>query len=197
MMSKDQELTNLEQLLDRVGKASYDSDRVSLGTIVEVVGSRSFGPLLLVPGVVLLSPLSGIPGMPTTMSVLVLLISVQLLFRRKHFWLPRWLLKRSIARDKLDKALKWLRPPAHFIDRLLRPRLTVFTHGAGIYVIAIVCVIIASGMPVMELVPFSAHVVGVVLTAFGLSLIAHDGLLALLTFVFIVIIFGLVVYNLL
>lgn len=90
-----QKLSNLEQLLDLIDKAADDLDRVSLGMIVEAVGSRSFGPLLLMVGVTLASPLSGIPGMPTTMGMLVLLIAVQLLFGRQHFWLPRWLLKRS------------------------------------------------------------------------------------------------------
>ncbi len=192
-----QELTNLEQLLDRIDKAANDRERVSLDAIVEAVGNRSFGPLLLVAGVVTLSPLSGIPGMATTMAVLVLLIAVQLLCGREHFGLPRWLLKRSVARDKLGKALKWLRPPARFIDRGLRPRLTVFVHRTGTYVIAIVCVFIAAGMPAMELVPFSATGAGAALTAFGLSLIARDGVLALLAFVFTAIIFGVVVYNLL
>ncbi|HEX3034414.1 MAG TPA: exopolysaccharide biosynthesis protein [Thermodesulfobacteriota bacterium] len=95
-----------------------------------------------------------------------------------------------------------MRSPARFVDRLLRPRLTIFTHQTAAYVIAIVCVVIAAAMPVMELVPFSANVAGAALTAFGLSLIAHDGLLALLAFVFTaitfgLITFGLVVYNLL
>jgi hypothetical protein len=51
-------------------------------------------------------------------------------------------------------------------------------------------------MPAMELVPFSANGAGAALTAFGLSLIAHDGLLALLAFVFTAMTFGLVLYNL-
>jgi hypothetical protein len=119
-MRKDQELTNLEQLLDRVSEAAHDGDRVSLGAILEVVGRRSFGPLLLVAGLVTLAPIIGdIPGMPTIMAVLVLLIAGQLLFRREHFWLPHWLLKRSVAQDKLHKALTWLRPPARFIDPLV------------------------------------------------------------------------------
>ena len=84
-----QELTGLEQLLDRIGKTADNRNRIFLSTILETVGSRSFGPLLLMAGVILASPLSGIPGMPTTMGVLVLLIAVQLLFDRKHFWLPR------------------------------------------------------------------------------------------------------------
>ena len=190
-----QDTKSLEDLLDTMVKAANDEDRVSLGKIVEAVGSRSFGPLLLVAGVVTFSPLSGIPGVPTIMAALVLLISVQLLLGREHFWLPRWLLKRSVARDNLKKALQWLRPPACFIDRYLQPRLTVLVNSAGKYVIAVVCSVIAAAMPVMELVPFTAPGAGAVLTAFGLALIACDGLFAALASVFTAATLGLVVYH--
>jgi hypothetical protein len=109
---------------------------------------------------------------------------------------PRWLLKRSVAQDKLCKALKWLRSPARFVDRLLRPRLEVFPGRAGIYSIAVVCIIIAAAMPAMELVPLVANGAGAALTAFGLSLVAHDGLLAVLAFVFAGVTFGLTLYGL-
>jgi len=148
-MSKDQELTNLEQLINRIGEAAQDGDRVSLGNILEVVGHRSFGPLLLVAGLITLAPIIGdFPGMPTIIGIIVFLISVQLLFGRKYFWLPSWLLKRSVARDKLGKAIEWLRPPARFIDRFLRPRLKILTQGFAIYAIAFICMVIAAAMPV-------------------------------------------------
>lgn len=191
-----QEPKDLEQLLDRIGESASDKDEVSLDTIVEGVGRRSFGPLLLMAGVILASPLSGIPGMPTSMGVLVMLIALQLLIGRKGFWLPRWLLKRSVARDKLDKTLKWLRPPARFIDRFLRPRMPVFVQRSGIYVIGIVCVLIALGVPLMEVVPFSASGAGIAIAIFGLSLVACDGLLALLGFILTGIVFGLVINHL-
>ncbi len=196
-MDMAEELTNLEDLLHRVGDAAEGEDRVSLGAVVEAVGNRSFGPLLLVGGVIALSPLSGIPGMPTIVATLVLLIAIQLLFGRKHFWLPGWLLKWSVPRGHLHKALKWLWPPARFIDRWLRPRLTILIRGAGTYLIAIVCVVIAAGMPALEPVPFAATSAGAALTVFGLSLIARDGLLALLAFGFTVATIGFVLYNLL
>jgi hypothetical protein len=194
-VSKDQEVTNLEQLLDRVGKATQGGGRVSLGAVLDVVGRRSFGPLLLLAGLVTLAPIIGdIPGVPTIMAVLVWLIAGQLLFRREHIWLPRWLLERSVAPDKLRQALKWLRRPARFIDRLLRPRLAIVTHPTAV---AIVCLVIAAAMPAMEVVPFSANIAGAALTAFGLALIAHDGLMALLAFVMTAMIVALVVYHLL
>ncbi|HBG07601.1 MAG: exopolysaccharide biosynthesis protein [Geobacteraceae bacterium GWC2_58_44] len=196
-MTQEADITNLQQMLDRIEQSAKDQERVSLGKIVEGVGSRSFGPLLLLAGVIMASPLTGIPSMPTTMGILVLLIATQLLFRKQHFWLPDWLLKRSVAAEKLAKGVEWLRPSARFIDRWLRPRLPVFIDGVSIYIIAIACIAIALSMPAMELVPLSAHIAGLALTAFGLSLIARDGLLALLAFVATAITFGLIVYNLL
>lgn len=76
-----------------------------------------------------------------------------------------------------------MKPAARFVDRLLRPRLTILTQGAGTYAIAALCLGIAATMPVMEMVPFSANAAGLALTVFGLSLVARDGLLALFAFV--------------
>jgi len=196
-MTQEGDIKNLQQMLDRIEASAKDEERISLGQIVEAVGSRSFGPLLLMAGVIMASPLTGIPSVPTSMGIVVLLIATQLLFRRQHFWLPRWLLQRSIAADKFTKGIEWLRPYARFIDRWLRPRLPLFTEGISIYIIALACIAIAASMPLMELVPFSAHIAGLALTAFGLSLIARDGLLALLAFVATAVTFGLVIYSLL
>lgn len=190
-----QEITNLEQMLDRFEESARGEERVSLGAIVEAVGARSFGPLLLMAGVIMVSPLSGIPSIPTSMAIVILLIAGQLLFCRKYFWLPRWLLRRSLASDKFTRGIKLLRRPARFIDGWLRPRLSVFIDGISIYVIAGVCVLIAVCLPVMEIVPFSAHGAGLALTAFGLSLIARDGLLAVIAFAVTGITFGLLIYN--
>lgn len=190
-----QEITSLQEMLDRINESADEEGRVSLGKIVESVGDRSFGPLLLMVGVIMTSPLSGMPGVPTTMGVLILLIAGQLLFGKDHFWLPRLVLKRSIAQEQVEKAVRWLRPAARFIDRWLRPRLPAFIKGVSIYVISLVCATIAVVMPIMELVPFSVHGAGLAVTAFGLALISRDGLLALLAFVAIAVIFGVVAYQ--
>lgn len=197
-MPDGRNLTTLEELLDLIGEAAQDKSEVSLDEILDVVGRRSFGPLLLVAGLITLAPIVGdIPGVPTLMGILVLLIAGQVLLRQEHFWLPRWLLNRSVTRDKLVKVLGWLRRPARFIDRLLRPRLLFFTQQAGIVAIALVCVLIAFAMPLMEVVPFSANAAGIVLTAFGLALIACDGVLAVLAFSVTTLTVGIAAYNLL
>ena len=128
-------------------------------------------------------------------AVLVLLVSTQLLWGRSSFWLPRWLLRKSVARTKMTKSIRWLERPARFIDRFLRARLSAFVEGFAVRVIATVSVLISLAMPVMEVIPFSASGAGAALTAFGLALIARDGLMALLAFVFTGGTCGLILYH--
>ena len=198
MTSKNYEATSLLELLDQIEAAAEDSDKVSLDTVMDAVGRRSFGPILVLVGLIILAPLVGdIPGVPTLMALVIVLIAGQVLLQREHLWLPRWLLERSIASDILRKAIKWLRRPAGFIDRLLRPRLRHLTHEIGIQATAILCIIIAAALPPMELIPFSANAAGIALTALGLALIANDGAIALGATVVSVGTIGFVLYTLL
>ena len=73
-------------------------------------------------------------------------------------------------------------PTACFTDRFIRPRLTLLVRGPAQYPIALTCLAIAAAMPVMELIPFSSSAAGIVLLAFGLALVAYDGMLALLAY---------------
>jgi len=171
---------------DRSGDGGPSDDgAVTLDEILEAVGRRSFGPLLLLAGLVVLAPLVGdIPTVPTIMALLVLLVAGQLLLRREEFWLPGWLLRRSVERGKIRKAVGWLRRPVRWVDRILRPRLKALTGDAGAVAVAVACIIIALAMPPMEFIPFSANIAGVALAAFGLALVTRDGVVALVAFAF-------------
>ena len=136
------------------------------------------------PGLIALSPLSGIPGLPSTVALMVALIAGQLLCGRRHIWLPHWLLARSLSRDKFEHALRFLLPLARSIDRLVRPRLSLLTRGPALYANVLLCLLIALSMPPLEVVPFANSISGAALSALGLALFAHDGLLALLAFAF-------------
>lgn len=190
---------NLEQLLDQIADAEQKNNRqVTLEAILSKIGRRSFGPLLLLAGLITMTPLVGdIPGVPTLMAIIVALSAVQLLFGRDYFWFPNWLLKRSVSSNKVHRAVEWLRKPARFTDRFLRQRMTVFAKGKANYAIAIICLTIAAAMPLMELVPFSANGAGIALTAFGLALIARDGLWSLVAIVSILATLLAVLYYLL
>lgn len=185
-MSKpiDHDARDLEELLDQLDwSADTDHRKISVEEILTAVGARSFGPLLLLVGALIASPLSGIPTFPSVIAIIVILVSLQMLMGRAYFWLPAWLLHRTVPREKMATAVRWLRPPARFIDRFIRPRLFIFVKGpVAKSAIALLCLIISSAMPLLELIPFSSSLAGVVLTAFGLSLVSRDGALALIAY---------------
>lgn len=191
-----QKLSNLEQLLDRMDEAGEGEQEVSLDMLMDTIGKRSFGPVLLLIGLILVSPLSGIPTLPSTMGVAVFLIAMQMLVRRQHIWLPGWILRRKIGQQKLAKASQWLRRPARFIDRLVKQRLGILVDGPGSWPIALVCLVLAVTLPLLEPVPFAASSAGVALSCFGLAMIAHDGVLALLAYSVTIGAGGLVAYSL-
>lgn len=173
--------TTLMDLIESIETLEKGASRVSVDDVVSAVGRRSFGPLLLVAGLITLAPIIGdIPGMPTLMAVLVLLVSVQLLAGREAFWLPGFLLKRSLSRQKFDKGLQLMKKPARWVDGLLRVRLPWLTGYIGIRVTALVCLMIALAMPPMEFIPFSANGAGLALVLLGLGLVARDGIVLLL-----------------
>ncbi len=171
---------SLDELIDRLGEAAGGHDDTSLGMLFETVGTRSFGPLLLLVGLILVTPISGIPGVPTLVGAIVMLISVQLLVGKRHFWLPQWIQRRRVPGTTLCAALQRMRRPARFVDRILRPRLAVLADGPALYGVAVVCASMAAVLPPLELLPFAASVAGAALAAFGLALISRDGLLVLI-----------------
>ncbi len=178
-MDDQSDPANIAQLLDRLEAVAANRSHVSIGEMMDAIGRRTFGPVVLLVGLILVTPLSGVPGIPTLMGLLTLLTLGQVLLGRKRFWLPAWLVKRKVSQRKLLQGLKLLRPAAGKIDRLIRPRLSLLVKGPGLYVMALGCMVIAVVMPATEVVPFSSSIAGVALVLFGLTMISKDGLLAL------------------
>lgn len=182
-MAQSREPHDLEELIDDIEAIDSPSGRIRFDEVLDATGHRSFGPLLLIAGLITLIPvISGIPGVPTLMALFTLLVCGQLLLGRRTFWLPRWLRERNLDEGKVQKGLRWMRRPARFIDKFLHHRLAIMTGEAGRQFTAVACVLIALVMPPMEFIPFSASLAGAALGLFGLSLMARDGLLALLGF---------------
>lgn len=172
---------NLEDMLDLLRDIAAEDDTVTVGKVLDTIGRRSFGPVVLLAGLVTLAPIVGdVPGVPTLMGLIVLLTVAQLALRAEHFWLPDWLLRRSASAAKMHKAVTALRKPSRFIDRLLKPRLTMLVRGGSRYAVALACSVTAMLTPAMEFIPFSGNGAGLIWTLFGLALITRDGLVALM-----------------
>jgi hypothetical protein len=180
MVSEQAEPHDLEGMLDQMGRASDGSGPVSVKELLDTIGQRSFGPFLLVPALIAFTPLGGIPGLPTVLAVVVIVIAGQLLIGMKRFWLPSIILRRSIKRQRLRTSITYLQPVARAVDKVIGPRLVWLTRGRFAHVAAALCVLVALTIPPLEVVPFAGAVPWAAIAALGLALIAHDGVLVLI-----------------
>ncbi|HPF61370.1 MAG: exopolysaccharide biosynthesis protein [Gemmatimonadetes bacterium] len=172
--------SSLTDVLDRIESAADDQSTVSFEEILDAVGRRSFGPLLVLAGLVILAPVVGdIPGVPTVVAVFVALVALQLVIGRTRFWLPQWMLDLSIESRRLDKPLRWLRKPSGFLDSLFTKRWDALTREPVLRLVAGACLAVSVVMPALELIPFSTNAGGVVLLCFGLAMIVRDGVMVL------------------
>lgn len=187
------EIENLEGLIEQLRSISQEIDPVELHDILQQIEQRSFGAILIVAGIIVLAPLIGdIPGVPTITAVLVVLTSAQILAGRSYFWLPQFLLRRSIARRHLQGALNFMLRPARFTDRFLFHRLAFLTGNFFTLIVAVAALGVGLVMPLLEFIPFSANLAGIALFTFGAALVVRDGLLALVSLVLTAVVFGLV-----
>lgn len=182
-MAQNDKPQNLEDLLDELEDCAEKAGaKVSVEEIVDAIGRRSFGPLLLVAGILGMTPVAAVPGAPTTIAVVTLLVSLQLLFGRDSIWLPRFLLKLAVKSERLKKTVKVAAKPARFVDKLIKPRLQTLTKPMADRFVALCCAVLAVLTPPLELLPFVAFFPAAAVAIFGLGLIARDGLLVLIGF---------------
>jgi hypothetical protein len=110
----------------------------------------------------------------------VVLIAGQMVFGRKTVWVPRFIGKLSVKADKLEKAVKVSRKPAHVVDRVVCPRLGFLTTPLADRLVALACVLVALCVPPLELLPFAAFVPALAIFTFGVGMVGRDGLVILI-----------------
>jgi hypothetical protein len=177
-MIEDTKPHPVSEILDRLEAAGGD-ETVSVGDIVERMGARSFAPLLLVPALVMVSPISSIPGTPTLSATIIALIAAQMLIGRRTLWLPRLVRERRVSRVRMERAVAFLRRPVGWIEPRMRPRLVFLADGRGTYLALLVCLGITLVMPMMEFLPLLASVAAVAISLIAAGLLARDGVLVL------------------
>ncbi|UYV11463.1 MAG: exopolysaccharide biosynthesis protein [Phycisphaera sp.] len=172
MPEAPKKLTDLINDLDE----QIDGDAsLAVSDILDAFGSRSFGPLLALPGLIGLTPLGAVPGAPAIIAAFVILVAGQHLFGRDHPWLPQKLTGRSVSKERWDKARDKARPWARRVDILLKPRLRWLTGSIMERVISLVSIALAVSMFPLGFIPFAVAAPAGAILFFGLALSARDG----------------------
>lgn len=181
----------LESLLDKVDESIVGAE-TDLKSVVESLGDRAFGPVLALSGLIMVTPLGAIPGMPIALAAVIISFSLQLLLGRETPWLPQTLRRIRFKQKSITSARERVEPILSFIDGAVRPRLPWASHIYVRKLAAVFAIFIALLLIPLGAVPFGVAIPGLVLTLIGLGILARDGLLLLAAFTILPIIISLI-----
>jgi hypothetical protein len=174
--------TESESAVDLVenGWAALNGDYTSVGDVVDALGRANFAPLLILPSLALVSPLSGVPGFTTLCGLIIAAVSLQQMIHRSSLWLPRWIRSARLRTERVRVAYRWFRVPARWLDRVTRRRLHGLVTEPLVILPQLVCLLCGVVMPFLELIPFTSSALGAVITALAVGMFVGDGLLVLI-----------------
>jgi hypothetical protein len=166
----------LDELSHNVNRESELSG-IRLGVLLSAVGRRSYGPLLLLAGLIAISPLTVLPFTTTIVAAITLLLAGQMVLGLKRPWLPRRILDIRVPRRAFFAFLDRARPVVERLDgALLRARWTFMTVPLFVNAVALcVCAAALITFP-LSIVPFAPLAPGVAIVLFGLGMTARDGM---------------------
>ena len=181
-MNSDEEKP-LQATLDHLDDAFEDSDTTDLISIIEAFGKRAFGPILILAGLILLTPLGAIPGVPIALGIIVISFSIQLLLGRDTPWMPKILARVKMRRKDVKKTKEKATPTLAKIDGLLRQRFIWTSRPTFAKLTAILSIIFAITLIPLGAVPFAVVIPGFMICLLGLGTAARDGLILLVAYV--------------
>ncbi|TDL79761.1 exopolysaccharide biosynthesis protein [Palleronia sediminis] len=172
----------VRDIVDRLDELT-DKEEVSVETILDAFGTTGFLPILMIPALLVVSPLSGIPLFSSVCGLAIALIATQIFIRRKRVWLPGFVMRRTIKGEKLHNGAQKLHWVADWIDRRARDRLHPLISRAARPFVHFSCIVCGAAMPVLEIVPFSSSILGAATLCFATALLARDGLFVLFGYI--------------
>jgi hypothetical protein len=163
--------------------SEMDGADSNLRDIVTSMGHRAFGPVMVLCGLFLCTPLGALPLVPAAFALINIVFALQLLARRPHPWVPDILAKAKVPYRRVAQVNAKVAPWLAKIDNVIRPRLAWVTEGPMLVLAALVSVLLSATMFPLSVIPFGVVPPAILLGLIGLSLIARDGLLLLIAMV--------------
>lgn len=170
---------SMGDVLGELDELAANHDEVRVADVLDDFGARSFGPFIMIPAVLEITPVGGIPGVPTVLALFIALIAVQLLIGRDHVWMPQFVQRRAVGSKKLHKAVGKLKGMANFLDRHSKGRLEGLTKGTAFKLVAAVIIALCCTVPPLEFLPFASTIPMLAIAVLGLALTVRDGALLL------------------
>ena len=156
--------------------ASEPEERITFRSILGILSDRSFAILVVLLGLPNCLPMP--PPIPTISALLLIMLALQMAMQRPEPWFPGPIMRGSVARSDVLRAVKRALPVVSVLERWSRPRLLLFDPRIGSFLSALLLFTMALGMllaaPLIGQVPY-----GLAVCLFGLGQIERDGVLVL------------------
>jgi hypothetical protein len=148
------------------------ADRLTVADILSVLRDRAFALLVVLLGLPNCLPMP--PPIPLVCGLLLALVAVQIAAARPTPWLPRALLRRSISREDVRRAVGRAFPALRKLERWSRPRMTLFDTPLAMRLVGFLLLALALGLivaaPIVGQIPL-----GLAVCLVGLGLVERDG----------------------
>lgn len=155
--------------------AGGSSERVSIGEIVASLRQQAFALLVVVLGLPNCLPMP--PPIPLISGLLLGFVAIQIAIGMQTPWLPPALLRKTVARSDVARAIARALPAVYRLERISKARLAVFNTPWGMRVTGVLLFLIAAGLLVAP--PFIGQIpLGFAACLVGLGLVERDGVMA-------------------
>lgn len=159
--------------------AAQPSERLTVQDILAVLRDRAFALLVVLLGLPNCLPMP--PPIPLVCGLLLALVAAQIVAGRPTPWLPRALLRRSIRRQDVVRAVERALPVLRRLERWSRPRLSGLDTVPVMRLIGFLLLALAIGLlfaaPVIGQIPL-----GIAVCIVGLGLVERDGIVVIAGF---------------
>lgn len=162
---------NLSSDLKRILE-HHDRDDITLQDIVDAVGMRGFGILIVLLALPSALPVPAV-GYSMPFGLLLLLLSIQIALGHRVPWMPQWALKLTIRRSFAEKIVSWACAFLSRFEKLIKRRLEWATARPGRIFAGIVISLMACLM--MVPIPFTNTFPAFVIFLVGVGMTERDG----------------------
>ena len=168
-------------MLDDLEALTGDRDTVRFGEIIDALGARGFGPLLVTLSAFLILPVGMIPGMPGFVAIVLILIGLHMLIGQDRLWAPAGMRGMEISAQMLKRSIGFARPVAKRLRPVIMQRCTGLVDS-GLVMTTSAAIFIATGAVIFLIgfVPGLPFVLSIHVLLIGLGMTARDGIVTVL-----------------
>lgn len=179
-MGKGKDADSIGDVVEGIERIAEKQDDVSIDDLLDEFGDRSFAPLMAILALVGVSPVGGIPTMPTIIAACIAVIAVQMAFGRRQVWLPKFVTNRGVSSRRLKNGMDTFNRIARALDTIAKGRLGFLAGPTARRAVAGVIVVLCLALPVLELVPFAAAGPFLAIAVLSLAMMVRDGMVMMI-----------------